>query len=209
MAPRRYPARRRLGRAFFARPTETVARELLGCHLVHRGPELLALRLVEVEAYLGEGEDEASHAHRGPTPRNSQMFATPGHLYVYVSYGIHHCLNVVCEDHGRAGAVLLRAAEPLAGEAWMRRRRGRTGPDLSNGPGKLGQCLGADLGWNGWDLVEGALGLWPGEAPREIGVSTRIGISRDVERPLRFFDRDSPWVSRGGRARPFDEGEGA
>jgi DNA-3-methyladenine glycosylase len=161
---------------------------------------------VEVEAYLGEGQDEASHAHRGPTPRNEQMFATPGHLHVYVSYGLHHCLNVVCEDPGTAGAVLLRAAEPLEGESQMRRRRGRSGLDLSNGPGKLGQCLDADLGWNGRDLVEGELGLWPGTAPREIGVSSRIGISRDVERPLRFFDTDSPYVSRGTRVRVFDEG---
>ncbi len=102
----RYPSRTRLRQEFFAPPVEVVARELLGKTLVHRDHAgLIALRLVEVEAYLGEGEDEASHAHRGRTPRNGNMFATPGRLYVYLSYGMHHCLNVVCEPAGRAAAV--------------------------------------------------------------------------------------------------------
>jgi len=160
------------------------------------------LRTVEVEAYLGQGEDPASHAHRGPTPRNRNMFATPGHLYVYVSYGLHHCLNVVCEARGTAGAVLLRAAEPIEGIDVLLWRRGRSGYELTNGPGKLGQALGADLSWDGLDLVrDPRLGLWPGSAPAEIAESGRIGIRHAAERPLRFFDPESRWVSR---ARPSD-----
>ncbi len=197
----RWPAATRLGRDFYARPTLEVAPELLGKVLVHRQGRLsCALRIVEVEAYLGEGEDPASHAHRGPTARNRNMFATPGRLYVYLSYGVHHCLNVVCEERGRAGAVLLRAAEPLEGVDALERRRGRGGRDLTNGPGKLGQALGADLSWNGRDLVRGPTGLWPGPAPSRIARSTRIGIRVGVDRHYRFFDAVSPWVSR---ARPL------
>src|SRR6185369_14327902 len=101
-----------LPRAFFERPTETVARELLGKLLVRMGPSPRIARLVEVEAYLGE-RDQASHARRGPTPRAAIMFGPAGHLYVYLVYGMHHCMNVVTENDGTAGAVLLRAAEPL------------------------------------------------------------------------------------------------
>ena len=201
MDRRRWPARRRLGRRFFARPTLEVAADLLGCHLVVDGPDgRIALRLVEVEAYLGVGQDPASHAHRGPTPRNRNMFETSGRLYVYVSYGLHHCLNVVCEARGRAGAVLLRAAEPVEGLEAIRRRRGRSGHELTNGPGKLGQALGADLSWDGRDLVrDPGIGLWPGPRPPRIAESGRIGISRATDRPFRLYDPRSPWVSR---ARP-------
>lgn len=198
MADRSWPQRTRLPRAFFDRPTLDVARDLIGCVLVHRGSEgLVALRLVEVEAYLGEGCDPASHAHRGPTPRNRNMFETPGRLYVYVSYGLHHCLNVVCEARGTAGAVLLRAAEPLVGEPLLRRRRGRGGHELTNGPGKLGQALGADLGWDGRDLVrDPELGLWPGKPCASPVVTGRIGISQAIDWPFRFHDPHSAWVSR-------------
>jgi DNA-3-methyladenine glycosylase len=198
MAPlRSYPDAERLPTAFFARPSPELARRLLGCHLVSRmTATLLALRIVEVEAYLGEGRDAASHAHRGPTARNRQMFETPGRLYVYFTYGMHHCMNVVCEEQGRAGAVLLRAAEPLQGESLMRRRRGRGGRELSNGPAKLCQALGLDLTADGMDLASGPLGIWPGSGRVQMGRSTRIGISRARELPLRFFDSESPFVSR-------------
>jgi len=195
-----YPARARLGEDFFARPVETVARELLGKTLVHRDPAgRIALRLVEVEAYLGEGEDAASHAHRGPTARNRHMFETPGRLYVYLSYGVHHLLNVVCEPAGRGAAVLLRGAEPLEGQAILSRRRGQAGTAIANGPGKLGQAIAAVLGWDGRTLLRGETGLWPGLAPRQIQSSPRIGIRRATEKRLRFFDPDSRCVSR---ARP-------
>ena len=116
---------RPLPRRFFARPTLDVARDLLGAHLVRRvGGERLVTRIVEVEAYLGDGSDPGSHCHRGLTPRNRAMFGPPGRLYVYRSYGIHTCVNVVCEEEGVAGAVLLRAAEPLMGVDRMRRNRG-------------------------------------------------------------------------------------
>ena len=196
-----YPAAERLGRAFYARSPRLVAPDLLGKILVHRSPAgLVALRLVEVEAYLGEGEDPASHAHRGRTRRNRQMFETPGRLYVYLSYGVHHCLNVVCDEAGAAGAVLLRGAEALVGGELLSERRGRSGVQIANGPGKLGQALGADLGWDGCSLLRGEIGLWPGPAPRRIRRSPRVGISRARERRLRFFDPASACVSRSGTA---------
>jgi DNA-3-methyladenine glycosylase len=197
---RRYAAGERLNADFFAQRVEIVAPRLVGAILVHRDPEAtVALRLVEVEAYLGVGRDEASHAHRGRTPRNRQMFATPGRLYVYLSYGVHHCLNVVCEPEGRAGAILLRAAQVLEGQDLVAGRRGLRGVGMANGPGKLGQALAADLGWNGRSLLRGATGLWPGTPPSRIQSSGRIGISRATGRRLRFFDPESACVSR---ARP-------
>lgn len=174
-----------------------MARDLVGCALVLRqGEEEFALRLVEVEAYLGVGRDPASHAHRARTARNSQMFETPATLYVYFTYGMHHCMNVVCEPRGVAGAVLLRAAEPLVGLEAMELRRGRAGRELSNGPAKLCQALQIDLGWNGEDLVKGPLGLWTHRAPTRVAESGRIGIQKGRELPLRFYDPDSRFLSR-------------
>jgi len=196
--PRPFPAAERLLRSFFARPTLEVAPDLLGRILVRRDREgLLAARIVEVEAYLGEGEDPASHADRGRTPRNGEMFETPGRLYVYFTYGMHHCMNVVCESRGRAGAVLLRAAEPLAGEALMARRRGRSGSQLANGPAKLCQAYGVDLDWNGRDLVRGGLGIWPGSPPARIQRTSRVGIRRGTAFSYRFLDPESPHLSPG------------
>lgn len=182
-----------------------VALDLVGAELRGRvDGTRVRLRLVEVEAYLGEGQDPASHAHGGVTPRNRNMFETSGRLYVYVSYGLHHLLNVVCEAPGVAGAVLLRAAEPLAGLDVLAARRGRSGVELTNGPGKLGQALGADLAWDGLDLVKDTrLGLWPGTPPAEIAASGRIGIRVAADWPLRFFDPQSAWVSK---ARPAPAG---
>jgi len=197
VSARPYPARSRLSEDFYARPVQDVAPDLLGRILVHRAPDgLIALRLVEVEAYLGEGRDEASHAHRGRTPRNRQMFETPGRLYVYLSYGVHHLLNVVCEPAGDGAAVLLRGAEVLEGEAILASRRSQSGVGIANGPGKLGQALAADLAWDGRTLLSGDLGLWPGSPPHEIRRSSRIGISRGTEAQFRFFDPASSCVSR-------------
>lgn len=193
----RLRVRDRLPREFFARPTLEVARDLVGRVLAVPCSEgLCAVRLVEVEAYLGVGLDPASHAHRGPTPRSRVMFATPGGLYVYFIYGMHHCMNVVCEPEGVAGAVLLRAAEPLAGLGEMERRRGVAGTSALSGPGRLCQALGIDRSWDGSDLVTGPIGLWPGRPPRELGVSGRIGIRAAADRPYRFFDPDSRYVSQ-------------
>lgn len=199
-----YGPRRRLSRSFFARPAPELAPQLVGTHLVRLlgGRPQLAARIVEVEAYRGIGQDPASHAHRGRTARNSEMFATPGRLYVYFSYGMHFCMNVVCESEGVAGAVLLRAAEPLLGQELMARRRGREGLELANGPAKLCEAFGVDLRFNGRDLCgSGALGIWPGEAPERLSRSPRIGIRRGVELPYRWFDPDSRWVSRGRPSR--------
>jgi DNA-3-methyladenine glycosylase len=200
-----------LGRDFFARPTVQVARDLLGCRLVvDRGSaaEVVAT-LVEVEAYLGL-EDPASHAHRGPTPRAGIMFGAPGHLYVYLSYGVHHCANLVTETHGVAGAVLLRAAEVEMGEAVVRERRAGypRSPSLARviavhellrGPGNLCRGLGVDRGDNGLDVCSptSRVEVWDPAVPRRLAVASgpRVGISSATERPLRFALRGHPAVS--------------
>ena len=199
----------RLSRSFFARPCLEVAPEMLGLLLIHElanGTRLVG-RIVEVEAYLGDGSDTASHAHRGPTPRSRVMFGPPGHFYVYRSMGIHRCANVVCEPEGRAAAVLLRAVEPLEGEARMRELRGgRQGRELASGPGKLAQAFAIELAHDGRDALRGALRLERERSARApaISVGPRIGLSKAVELPYRFFARDSPHVTRAaqnGRAR--------
>ncbi len=203
--PRRRPA---LTRAFFARPTVEVAAGLVGAHLVcdpGTAEEVEAV-VVEVEAYLGR-EDPASHAHGGPTPRAAIMFGPPGHLYVYLSYGVHFCANVVCEPAGVAGAVLLRAAAVERGEEVVRRRRGpgRRGPAgaagtaaeaLLRGPGNLGTGLGLTLADNGLDLCDPSsrLRLLDGDRAVPLAVGPRVGISRAAERPLRFTWAGHPAV---------------
>jgi DNA-3-methyladenine glycosylase len=199
MSPRtvKKPASRGLPGSFFLRPTVEVARDLLGCVLSHETPEGRAAgRIVEVEAYLGE-DDPASHAFRGPTPRARIMFEEGGRVYVYRSYGAHWCMNVVCEPRGRAGAVLVRALEPVEGVDLMRARRGRDDLEaLCSGPGKLAQALGIDLSHNGGCLRTGVLRLGRGVPPAEIAVSARIGITRNADAPLRFFEAGSRFVSR-------------
>lgn len=159
-------------------------------------------RIVEVEAYDG-ANDPASHAFRGPTARNASMFGPPGHLYVYRSYGLHWCANVVLGHPGRAAAVLLRALEPLGGTDRMRevRAAARRDVDLTNGPGKLCAALGITGDDDGCDLLDGGSrvrlyrdGTPP---PGELLVTTRIGISRGVDHAWRFADAASPWVSTG------------
>jgi DNA-3-methyladenine glycosylase len=198
---------RRLDRAFFARPCLAVAPDLLGCRLVHVLDDgtRLAGRIVEVEAYLGDGSDAGSHSHRGPTRRNRAMFGPPGHFYVYRSHGLHTCVNLVTEPEGVGAAVLVRALEPLEGEARMRANRaGRHGRELANGPGKLAQALEITLAHDGAPALGGALRIEPPLDRRQavIATSPRIGLSKAVDLPYRFFLSESPFVSRrAGRAR--------
>jgi DNA-3-methyladenine glycosylase len=175
-----------------------VARDLLGRILFYRTPDgLLAGRIVETEAYTGEA-DPASHAFRGRTARNAVMFGTAGHAYVYFSYGVHYCLNVTADAPGVAGAVLLRALEPLAGMEVMR-RRGDHGPEvrLLSGPGKIGRGFGLTLKDNGRDFTRGPLGLAAGTPvpDGQVAITRRIGISRAVDLPYRFTARGSRSVS--------------
>jgi DNA-3-methyladenine glycosylase len=186
-----------LPRAFYARPTIEVAHALLGKLLVRqpesRGGELRVARIVEVEAYLGE-RDAASHARRGPTPRAKIMFGPPGFLYVYLIYGMHHCMNVVTETDGVAGAVLLRAAAPVAGVPDLRRPL--------TGPGKLCAGLGITRRDNGLDLTTGAAFYLAddGTPPPRRATSRRIGVEYAgawATRKLRFYVPDNPYVGKG------------
>lgn len=157
-----------LPRSFYERPTVTVAQELLGCVLEfhrHRG------RILETEAYLGEG-DFAAHSARGITPRTRVIFGPPGHAYVYLNYGIHYCLNIVAEPEGTAGCVLIRSVE-----GW------------GDGPGKLTRAAGITLNEYGCDLTAGPLVVRPGfrNAGEEIITTRRIGITKSSELPLRFL----------------------
>ena len=188
----------RLRREFFARDAVTLARDLLGRILFYRTPAgLVAGRVVETEAYTGEA-DPASHAFRGRTARNAVMFGAAGHAYVYFSYGMHYCLNVTADAPGTAGAVLLRALEPVAGVEIMR-TRGDDGPEvrLLSGPGKIGRAFGLTLDDNGRDFTRGPLGVAAGAAvpDRLVAASRRIGISRAVDLPYRFTMLGSRSVS--------------
>ena len=190
---------RPLPRAFYRRHVVRVARGLLGRLLVHDAPEGRSVaRIVEVEAYRGT-RDPASHAWRGETPRTRVMFGPPGRSYVYFTYGMHHCLNVVAEPEGIAAAVLVRAAAPVDGLELMRARRGAVPSErLLRGPGCVAQALGLTRAHDGLDLVAGPLwisDLAPIRGRRRIGVGPRIGIRRAVERPWRFFLLGHPCVS--------------
>lgn len=193
----------RLRRDFYRRSTLTVARELLGKRLVSvMGGQRVSGLIVEVEAYIGEG-DAACHAARGRTPRNEAMYGPPGHAYVYFIYGMHHCLNVVTEEEGFPAAVLIRALEPLEGLEIMRRYRlGQPDRELTNGPAKLCQAMAIDRGFNGVDLCAGgALFLEEGRmvAQGAIGASPRIGIKADElarSVPWRFYLQGNDFVSR-------------
>ncbi len=176
-----------------------MAPELLGAVLVV-GP--CRGRIVEVEAYAG-GEDPASHAYRGPTRRNATMFGPPGHLYVYFTYGMHWCANVVTSEVGHGQAVLLRAAAPLAGLElmWARRRAARAERDLASGPAKLCEAFGITGSLDGRDLARPSRdGPWLGDdgmgPPGPLGVSTRVGINKAIDRPWRWFVVADPHVSR-------------
>jgi DNA-3-methyladenine glycosylase len=186
--------------AFFARPTATVARELLGALLISRaGGQLTGGVIVETEAYLG-AHDPGSHAStKGITARNRVMYGPPGCVYVYFTYGSHHMLNLVTEAEGTAGAVLVRAIEPTIGARIMAGRRGgRTGPDVTNGPGKVAAALGIDLGHNGVTLGdEVAVYDAAGVGDDRVGASGRIGLSAGHDLPLRYFIVGNGYVSKG------------
>lgn len=178
-------------------PAFEAAQRLLGCVLEHEiEGVLLRARIVETEAY--DQADIASHSYKGITPRTEVMFGPPGHLYVYFTYGMHYCCNIVTGPDGHGAAVLIRAVEPLAGEKTMEKlRNGRTGIGLTNGPAKFCQAFGIDKAINGHDLRESPLRLIINdELPsKDIVTSTRIGISRGQEVPWRFYIRGNPYVS--------------
>jgi DNA-3-methyladenine glycosylase len=168
---------------FYLRPAAQVARELLGKILAF---ETASGRIVETEAYLGE-DDAAAHSARGITPRTRVIFGEPGHAYIYFIYGMHNCLNIVCEPEGIAGCVLIRALEPIAGLN-----------GLANGPGKLTRALGIRIAHNSVDVTEGPITIHAPEHPEafEIATSPRIGITKSADLPLRFFIKGNSSVSR-------------
>ena len=174
------------------------AKELLGKYLVvKKGGHLLSGKIVETEAYDGF-KDPASHAYRGMTSRNQTMFGPPGYAYVYLTYGMHHCLNLVTQKKGYPAAVLIRAIEPVDGVELMKRRRGRQRlKDLTGGPAKLCQALGVDRKLNGADLRSDTIFVEDrGEVPRRIARSSRIGVNDGKEKNWRFFFKDNEFVSR-------------
>ena len=188
-------------RSFFARDPLAVAPDLLGTVLVHEadGAEV-AVRLTEVEAYLGEGEDPASHSHRGLRPRNAVMFGPPGHAYVYFTYGMHFCANVVCRPAGVSGGVLLRAGEVVTGvdRARSRRPAARKDVDLARGPARLANALALTGADNGRDLCDGGeLQIRAGEPqqPGRVRTGPRVGVALGATSPWRFWLADEPTVS--------------
>ena len=200
---------RPLPREFFDRDPRQVGRDLLGKVLVRRDRGKLRVgRVVEVEVYLGQ-EDPAAHAYIGRTARNSVLFGPPGHAYVYFIYGNHYCLNVSCEEEGRAGCVLFRALEPVAGIAAMERARGFNGSALpaarirkllASGPGRLSDAMAITRERdNAKDLTSSRSDLWLGDdgfRPRRIAVTPRVGIKKAIEQPLRYLIAGSQFLSK-------------
>lgn len=182
----------RLGRAFFARSVHEVAPELLGAKVLVDG---VGGRIVEVEAY--DAEDPASHGYAGRTERNRSMFGPPGHAYVYRSYGIHWCLNLVCEEDGRAAAALVRALEPTDGLDEMRGRRGLADARLlCSGPGRLCQALGVTRKHDGLPLDSPPFEIHAREESVEVIAGARVGISRARDAPWRYAVAGSRFLSR-------------
>jgi DNA-3-methyladenine glycosylase len=181
-----------LPRAFFARSVHEVAPDLIGCTLLVDGA---GGPIVEVEAY--DESDPASHSYRGLTGRNRAMFGPPGHAYVYRSYGIHWCLNLVCDAEGHGSAVLVRALEPAAGLDRMAANRGTSDSRrLCSGPGRVCQALGVTGEHDGLPLDEPPFALLPRPEPVQIATGPRIGITRAVEHPWRYALAGSPYLSR-------------
>jgi DNA-3-methyladenine glycosylase len=179
-------------REVLAGPVLEVAPRLLGAVLTHGD---VAVRLTEVEAYDGPG-DPGSHAYRGQTARNAVMFGEPGHLYVYFTYGMHHCCNVVCGPPGTPSAVLLRAGEVVRGaETAQLRRNGAPARDLARGPARLCQALDIGLAENGADLTAGPLTLELGDAVSNVSTGPRVGLRGAPDRPWRFWETGAPTVS--------------
>jgi DNA-3-methyladenine glycosylase len=188
-------------RKFFDRPVLDVAPALLGAVIEHRSPlGVVAVRLTEVEAYDGE-RDPGSHAFRGRTPRNAVMFGPPGHVYVYFTYGMHWCMNLVCGPEGVASAVLLRAGEVVVGEplAMARRTSAKSTRDLARGPARLTVALGIDGGYDGADAVDEAAPLrvmTGSQIAADVGSGPRVGVSGDgAHQPWRFWLAGEPTVS--------------
>ena len=197
---------RRLSREFYSRDAITVAKDLIGCLFFHRTNDgLVGVRLVEVEAYRGR-IDPGSHGHRGMTERTRVMYGPPGFLYVYLSYGMHWCANVVCAREGECEAVLLRAGEPIEGIEIMRANRPSIKQDrlLAAGPARLTQAMGIDKSFNGATLLRGGR-LWcaeDAETPKlrasEVAQTVRIGLGKGKgeEIPWRFVVPGHPHASR-------------
>jgi DNA-3-methyladenine glycosylase len=185
-----------LPREFYARPTTTVAQELLGTVLVHG---VTAGRIVETEAYLGL-DDGAAHASRGLTPRTRVIFGPPGHAYVYFIYGMYECLNLVAEPDGTPGCVLIRALEPVAGIEQMRQRRGvHRVEDLASGPGKLTIAMGISRKLNGSDVTASGpltVHVAPPGVREAVVAGPRVGIRKATDWPLRFALAGNRFVSK-------------
>ena len=176
----------------FSAPSLEVARALIGVVLTIDG---VGGRIVETEAY--DVSDDASHSFGGPTPRNASMFGPPAHVYVYRSYGIHWCMNLVCREAGHGAGVLIRAIEPTSGLDVMRERRGLQDPRLlCSGPGRLAQALGVTRALDGMPLDAPPFELLPAEGACEVQSGARIGISKAIERPWRFGEAHSRFLSR-------------
>ena len=186
------PPLRKLSRDFFNRSVHEVAPELIGATLTVGATGGI---IVEVEAY--HHTDPAAHSYRGPTVRNAVMFGPPGYLYVYRSYGIHWCANIVCEADGSASAVLIRALEPTLGLGIMRRRRGlHDARLLCSGPGRLCEALGVTHAYNGHALDRPPVALYPRVSVPEIAAGTRIGITKAAELPWRYGLKGSRFLSK-------------
>lgn len=176
---------------------DVVAKRLLGCELEREiDGQKVRVRIVETEAY--DQTDAASHAYNGRTSRADVMFGPAGHLYVYFTYGMHYCCNIVAGSEGFGAGVLIRAVEPLAGEVTLlKRRNGRGGVELTNGPAKLCQALGIDRRMNGHDLHDAPLKLIvrPAAAHYHIVTATRVGISKAKDVLWRFYLKDNSYIS--------------
>jgi DNA-3-methyladenine glycosylase len=191
---------KKLDPSFYQQPTLEVAESLLGKILVRRiGERIVTGKIVETEGYIAT-LDAACHAYRGKTERNKHMFGEPGTIYVYFTYGCHFMINVVTEPEGEAAAVLIRAIEPLSGVDTLMARRGTQNVrSLANGPGKLTKALDIDRNLNGESLQSNVIYIAdaPPLAHAQIGISTRVGISKSAELPWRFFIRENAFVSSG------------
>jgi DNA-3-methyladenine glycosylase len=185
-----------LPRDFYERNTVEVAKDLLGCYIVHYTEYgIVAGMIVETEAYLQN--DPACHASRGMTTRNRVMFGPPGHAYVYFIYGMYYCFNAVTNSCGIGEAVLIRALEPVCGISFMQKQRNKQKLiDLCSGPAKLVQAMGISKAHNGTDLTLPPLCIYPKHHSVNIVTTTRIGIKKGAELPLRFYIKDNKFVSK-------------
>jgi DNA-3-methyladenine glycosylase len=181
---------------FLNRSSVEVARLLLGCYLVREiDGQRIVVRIVETESY--DMHDVASHSYKGETARNGIMFGQSGYLYVYFTYGMHYCCNVVTGEPGEGSAVLIRAVEPVENKEYIEEKRHKKGVETTNGPAKLCQALAINLHMNGHDLRTTPLMLYVGDAvsDKDVVTTTRIGISKARDELRRFYIKDSPYVS--------------